>query len=290
MGSSRYHVRMRFHLGATLLVLTILNPMLSLAQMQLPPVKVDVDPRLQESYDIIDEIKKQNPPDIERIEFRSGLLQLFSNSPDGIELNELKTLPFWGLESVTHFSKAWGIEVRGYYAANVVFPVPADSPNGTSAYQLSYDGGISYRVVLDATRAQNYVAIKALYHSTENNFKIKSGSNSIFMKSYRGFSFGVERSIPVTPKIEINGDLDTVFINEAKSDSTEEFVQTGIGFHVRGSCSYRVDWFGDYSRIAAAYWQGGFVNRFSPGSQDTTGRTSHVQTFRAVSLSMVMNF
>lgn len=260
-------------------------------KLELPTLKIEsaVDPRITQSYEIIDDIKSRNPPDNFRAEVRSGLLQVFTNSPDSVELNRLKTLPFIAIESTVQATDNIGLEIRGYYARNFLFPTTPGSPNKSNAYQMSYDAGIKYRFILDATQIDDNVSLKLLYHNTTNNF-ILANQNTIFMKSYQGVVAGVERSIPVTPKIGILASLDLNFISQAKSDSNEEFINQGIGFQMRGNCYYRTDWFGVASRIGAAYWQGGFVNRFTPGSQSNTGRTSHVQTFRAVSLSYVMHY
>ncbi len=264
-----------------------------------PSSKIDstYDPRIRQSYDIIDEIKSQNVPDHFKIEFRSGLMQVFANSAGSVELNKLKSLPFVGLETVTRIDEHWGIEARGYYAKNMVF-----APTGNrDRYQTIFDVGVRYRFILDQTQIDDAVILKILYHSLQNNFLLRNssgeevtetsdGRTGVYMKAYTGYIAGLERSIPITPKIGINAGLDLNFIQDAKSDSTTEYLKTGIGFQVRGQMTYRLDWFGMASRIGAAYWQGGMVNRFSPGAQADIEKTSHVQTFRAVSMSWIMHY
>jgi hypothetical protein len=154
---------------------------------------------------------------------------------------------------------------------------------------MTTDGGLRYRFILDNTQIEDAVAVKLLYSQTTNNFKIKN-LNELYMKSYTGVILGVERSIPVTPKIGILASLDVNFIQDTKSDSTADFVKSGVGFSMRGAAHYKVNWFGIISKIGGAYWQGGMVNRLSPGSQNDFSKTSHVQTFRAVSLSLMGQF
>lgn len=268
----------------------------ALSQSEARAQSEDVDPRIKEAYQIIDAIKDTNPPDAFRIEYRQGLMQVFSNSIDAVELNRLKSIPFIGIETVTRISNDLGLEARGYYARNFLFEHEASSPNKDDAFQYSYDAGPRYRFILDPTQIDDYVAIKLLYHNTTNNFKL-ADSRYVFMKQYNGIVLGVERSIPVTTKIGILASLDLNYITRATTDSTAELETTGIGFMMRGAAHYRVNWFGLTSRIGGAYWQGGFVNRFSPSASSTTdadsdayGKTSHVQTFRAVSVSYTVHF
>lgn len=267
-------------------------------EIALPPVKVDsaYDPRIKQSYEIIDDIKSRNVPNRFKAEVRAGLLQTFANSPGSIKLNQYKSLSFIGLDTVTNYYKNWGLELRGYYARNLLFEVESGSPNA-EAYQTVLEGGFRYTFVLDETQIDDYVAVKLLYHSTNNNFLMSCSSEEencshdlIYMKSYSGIVGGLERSIAVTPKIGIVASLDLNFIQDTKADTNIEYLKDGIGFTVRGQMTYRVDWFGIASRFGGSYWQGGMVNRLSPGAQQDNGRTSHVQTFRAMSLSWIMHY
>lgn len=257
--------------------------------LDLPTMKIEsaTDPRIKQAYQIIDDIKKRNPPDNFKIEVRSGLLQIFANSTDSIDLNRYKSLHFMGIDASAMFSEKWGLEARTYYAKNYLFPTESGSPNGPNAYLATTEGGLRYRMILDAAQIDDYVVLRLLYHSQVNNFKLRE-TTGVFVKSYSGIVAGIERSIPVTPKIGILANLDLNMIQSAKTDSDAEIVSTGVGFQMRGSMYYEVNWLGTVSRLGAAYWQGGLVNRFSPASQQNTGKTSHVQTFRAVSMSLAM--
>jgi hypothetical protein len=260
-------------------------------KMNLPKQTIEpsLDPRLQQAWDIIDEIKSTNPKDNVKVELRSGLLQVFANNTDAIDLNRLSTIPFVGAESYVKIYNDLGAEARFIYAQNFLFPTSPGSPNKEDAFQMTTDGGLRYRFILDNTQIEDAVAVKLLYSQTTNNFKIKN-LNELYMKSYTGVILGVERSIPVTPKIGILASLDVNFIQDTKSDSTADFVKSGVGFSMRGAAHYKVNWFGIISKIGGAYWQGGMVNRLSPGSQNDFSKTSHVQTFRAVSLSLMGQF
>lgn len=263
--------------------------------MKLPEQKIEqkieqsLDPRIRQAWEIIDEIKATNPKDNVKIELRSGLLQVFSNNTDSVELNRLSTIPFIGAESYIKIIRNLGAEARFVYAQNAVFPTSPGSPNKEDAFQMTTEGGLRQRFILDDTQIEDAVAIKLLYSQTSNNFKIRD-VNEIFMKSYTGVIFGIERSIPVTPKIGILASLDVNFIQDTDSDSRVEYLKTGIGFSMRGAAHYKVDWFGLISKIGGAYWQGGMVNRLAPGAQSDAGKTSHVQTYRAVSLSLMGQF
>lgn len=260
-------------------------------KMNLPnqPIKSALDPRIQTAWDIIDEVKASNPRDNFKIEFRSGLLQIFSNNTDAIELNRLSTVPFVGGDAILKLYHNLAAEGRVTYAQNLIFPTTPGSSNKEDAYQMMTDGGLRYRFILDETQIEDFVAIRALYSQTQNNFKIRN-ANELYMKSYTGMILGVERSIPVTPRIGIVASLDVNFIQDTKSDSNADFVKSGVGFAMRGAAHYKVDWFGLISKIGGAYWQGGMVNRLSPNSQSDFAKVSHVQTFRAVSLSFMGQF
>lgn len=283
------------HLLWTLLI----GPSLALAQnaspptqrMPLPEQKIEksLDPRIKTAWEIIDEVKAANPPDTFKVELRSGLLQIFSNNTDSIELNRLSTIPFVGAEGVLKIWENVAFETRFTHAQNLIFETSPGSPNKSDAYQMSVDAGLRYRFILDATQIEDYVALKALYSQTTNNFKLRN-LNELYMKSYTGGILGVERSIPVTPRIGILASLDLNLIQDTKSDTNADFVKTGVGFSMRGAAHYKVNWFGVISKIGGAYWQGGIVNRLAPSSQSDFGKTSHVQTFRAVSLSLMGQF
>jgi hypothetical protein len=277
-----------------MILFLVCHPLASFAEdsqpMTLPEQKIDsTDVRIKESYQIIDDIKAQNPPDAFRIEYRQGLMQVFSNSQDSIELNRLKSIPFFGLETTTKLYENIGFDARGYYAKNFLFETGEFSPNKADAVQYNYDLGFRYRFVLDATQIDDYVAVKLLYTRTVNNFNLIDTAQ-IYMKEYTGIAACLERNIPVTPKIDILASLDLNYILNAESDTTGTYEQTGIGFMMRGAAHYRVDWFGLNSRIGGAYWQGGAVNKLTDETRVSAGRSSHVQTFRAVSASYVINF
>lgn len=234
---------------------------------------------------IIDRTKKANPRYRSAISMRSGLMQLVINTPDDIALNTDKTLPFIGVEAILPLMRDISIEARYVYAQNILYAAPASSPNKDSANQTALDAGLRYTFIPDATQPGNYFATHLLYHQTTNNFKQSSPDALLYINTYTGVIWGVEKGFSVTPKIGLNASLDVLNIMDAQTKSSLLYEKTGIGFQVRGETYYLVDWFGHHGRLGAAFWQTGFSNKLAASSVDGLNKNTQFQSYRAVSAS-----
>ncbi len=260
------------------------------------------DLNMEKAKLIIDKVRKEQAPSRGNIYFRFGLLQLDTNTADAVNLNEDGILPFTSIEGSAHVYENFGFEGKYSIAQNILYPSTDPDVNGTSANQQMLEYGFRYKWVIDETRTENYFSFKILGHTVQNNFEVFNPDDStddtksrVYMKSYQAMIFGVERSFYVTPAISLIAGLDMMGIVDAQSDTAQEYEKQGLGFQVRGEVYYRVDWFGVPSRIGGLYWQGGYTNKFkdvddTDSSLENLGKSRHVQSFRALSVSYSVLF
>lgn len=236
----------------------------------------------------IDEITSKNPSSNKKITARTGLIQVVSNIK-GIQLNANNTLLALALESQWALHKNWGLEVRGLFAQNSLFP-PTTTMNSSDKSMLSFDIGGRYVWEFDPTRKGNYFAIKFLYHNTTNNFELEDSDEEMLMNSYTGIMGGIERSIPITKDIAVEASLDGVILINSKHKSSLSTEKNGFGLQVRGEMFYILGWLTKKDRFGISYWQSAFNNEFIDSSKEDKARKSFVQTFRMISFSYGLLF
>ena len=249
---------------------------------------------------IVESIIEDQSPNNIKYTFRSGLFQLTQNSTDAVNLNEPGYLPFFGFEGFVNIIDNFGLEARFQYAQNFLLPSSTPERNGTGAYQMVYDLGARYTWILDPTRTENHFVFKFMFHSYSNNFEVfdsddETNKGVIYVESYRALLGGIERSFYVTPIITVIASLDGLLITNLSSDSVLQVDQQGLGFQIRGEAFLDLSVVGVPGRLGGAYWQGAYTNQFkdvndSDIDAETTGKASHVQAFRAVSVSYSLLF
>ena len=236
----------------------------------------------------LDSIKSNNPSSPYRLGLRTGFMQIVGNI-ESIRFNEQSTMPFYGLEIVSDVIGKLGIEARGYYAKNSLYP-PVDEINGSDVFQSSYDVGLRYTYEIDPTRKGNYFAFKVLYHNTENNFALEDPAEQIIVNSYSGILLGIEKAQPITRSLSLDASLDFILLNQVEGPSQLSMKDSGFALQVKGEAYYLVDWFKLRSRLGIAYWQGSFNNDLEEDAIETKLRKSHVQTYRSISFSYTLLF
>ncbi|MCB0394732.1 MAG: hypothetical protein KDD25_09240 [Bdellovibrionales bacterium] len=153
-----------------------------------------------------------------------------------------------------------------------------------------------YTFVLDATETLNFFGFKIMSHTLKNNFKVFNPTDLdddsqpyIHMSDYQALIVGIERSFQITPAISLLASLDFLSIQNTKSDTSQEFEKSGLGFQVRGEVFYRMDLLGVPGRMGLMYWQGAYTNEVknvddASSENENLGRSTHVQSFRNITL------
>ncbi len=237
----------------------------------------------QEIYNLIDEIKVQNPPHHYSFQARLGLMQISSNSVDDpVKLGLGSNLPAVGINGSSNFLGNFGLEGRLIYAQNLVSD--PDSVNKSSAAIYWFDFGPRYTFYLDSTRLDNNITLKVLYHVNDSTFKLTS-NDLMFVTHYFGVSGSVERSIPITRKLGVVASLDLLQILSATSPSNKVLSPSGYGFEVHGEIYYLMELFQHPTRVGFSYWQQGNNNDFGDSAKGFFAKNSYFQLARALFLN-----
>ncbi|MDZ4676625.1 MAG: hypothetical protein SGI74_03865 [Oligoflexia bacterium] len=233
---------------------------------------------------IIDEIREQNPPRNYRFKIKTGLVQMITNTADTVKLGQNGNLYAIGGEAVSNFWGNLGIEARGIYAQNIVPDVA--STNKADAYMTWLDIGPRYTFYFDNTRLDDNLAFKILYHQSDSNFKLMDTTDKLFITQYKGISFAIERSIPITRKLGVLAAFDLLQIFSAQTPSRLKVVQYGYGFEIQGEIYYQLDIFGKVVRMGVSYWQQGNENNLE--DKDFLARNSQFQLARSIFLNLTL--
>ncbi|MBK9293966.1 MAG: hypothetical protein IPM57_05900 [Oligoflexia bacterium] len=242
----------------------------------------------KEVYNIIDNIKTKNPPRRYSIQGRAGLTQLITNSTgEPLNLGLGGNLPTIGLSYKSNFAGNWGAEAKLVYAQNLI---PAEgSPNQSSSYIYWLDLGPRYTLYLDSTRLDNNLTFKILFHLNGSNMALTE-PDLFFVHQYMGYSFSVERGIPITRKLGIIASLDLLQILDAKSNSTKQVTGSGYGFEVHGEIYYMIELFNKPTRLGFSYWQQGNSNDFGDDPTNSSKQFYSKNSFFQIARALFVNW
>jgi hypothetical protein len=233
---------------------------------------------------IVDEIREQNPPRNYRFKVKTGLVQVITNTADTLQLGQNGNLFALGGEAVGNFWGKFGLEGRGIYAQNLISS--AQSPNKSNAYMSWMDIGPRYTFYFDNTKLDNNLALKVLYHQSDSNFQLVDAQDKLFITHYKGVSFAVERSIPITRKLGVLAAFDLLQIFEAQTPSRLKVLQYGYGFEIQGEIYYQMELFGHVMRSGVSYWQQGNENNLE--DKDFIARNSQFQLARCIFFNLTL--
>ncbi len=200
------------------------------------------------------------------------------------DIMELVNMYSIGGEAVSNLWGNLGLELRGIYAQNVV--PETTSINKADAYISWLDFGPRYTFYFDSTRLDDYLAVKILYHQSDSNFKLIDTQDKIFITHYKGLSFAVERSIPITRKLGVLASFDLLQIFSAQTPSRLKVVQYGYGFEIQGEIYYQMEIFSRVMRMGVSYWQQGNENNLE--NKDLVARNSQFQLARSIFLNLTL--
>ncbi len=230
---------------------------------------------ISESKVILEDIQKENYFRKGSINARMGLVQLSSNkASSALQLNSSDQLPFIEIAGDTRIIKNWGIALTFQHAQNAM---NSGTTNATSAYQRVYQLGPIYKYIMDQNNIKNYISFKVQYYMMQNNFKL-SNPQLMYAKQESGYLLGIERSIPATELIDLQGGFDMVFINKFKSESILEVKNTGNGLQFHIDMLYALQ---KNQRVGLSYAISAFFNKYT--QPDFEGRDHHTQTCKALS-------
>lgn len=235
---------------------------------------------VNEVHELLDQIKSANPPQNGFIRTRTGLIQFIMNTTTNVKLSPDNVLPAVGTEGFFRIHKNLGFE------GSLVYSTVYEQTAVQQGNMLFYKVGPRYTFYLDRTNLANFFAVKLFYHVNENTFKPLT-TDLLLINKYRGYALSIERSIPASRKIGILASLDLMQITEAKANnSTQSYVEKGLGFEFRGEIFYTLPWFKSASRLGLAYWQQSYANEMGYDGDNiirySTNRQNFFQVSRAI--------
>lgn len=243
----------------------------------------------QQTRSFIDEINTANPSSQNKLNLRSGMIQIKGNTP-GVAINEGDdSMPFMALEWLNTFSKNWGLELRLLHAQNILYE-PSNTQNEADVFFQTIDLGARYIFEFDPIRKGNYFAFKVLYHQTSNNFELVAPTTTFLATGYSGAAIGIERGVTITDRIHLDASLDIMYSLAVDEKSSLNVKDNGYSLFVRGEFHYLVNWFNRRGQLGLAYWQAAYSNEFDSNSKVDSGRQNYVTTYRALSLSYSLLF
>ncbi len=248
--------------------------------------KKKANPLIQEAKYYLKEIRANNPTSQKRLNLRTGLIQVVAGNTPGLKINSGdNTMPFLGGEWIHKFESPYGLEVRGLYAQNGLYP-PNDSDVGRandSAFFYTADISGRYILEFDPTRKGNYFAARLGYHLTQNNFEVVDDVNQFIIQNYSGVLGGIERGLTVTERIHLTASLDMVLMLNTKDKTQRALKSDGYALFVRGEFYYLTK--NKKNQFGLSYWQAAYTGELDATSKTIFGKQNHVTTYRVLGLS-----